>query len=223
MNKKIILLVVILISIALIGLVGIQLYWIKNALAVKEAHFDRSVNEALTNVIYKLEKLEVANRIQKRINVRNPSNTLFNSIDSINNMFMKEMESMLNNFNVQRSSYINYTSKKITVEYTETIPGSFIKQIDSSIITINENRDTIRKTKSEVQPVSIPEYYYPTNHIDSISDKIDKFIKKSFLVSDVFEEMFNNKYCLPIEERIEPNKLDSLIRSELLNKGINTD
>jgi len=60
MNKKVILLVVILISIALIGLVGIQLYWIKNALAVKEAHFDRSVNEALTNVIYKLEKLEVA-------------------------------------------------------------------------------------------------------------------------------------------------------------------
>lgn len=223
MNKKIILLVVILISIALIGLVGIQLYWIKNALAVKEAHFDRSVNEALTNVIYKLEKLEVANRIQKRINVRNPSNTLFNSIDSINNMFMKEMESMLNNFNVQRSSYINYTSKKITVEYTETIPGSYIKQIDSSIITINDNRDTIRKTKSEVQPVSIPEYYYPTNHIDSISDKIDKFIKKSFLVSDVFEEMFNNKYSLPIEERIEPNKLDSLIRSELSNKGINTD
>jgi len=222
MNRKVIVLVIFLISFALIGLVGIQLYWIKNAVAVKEANFDRSVNEAMTNVVYKLGKLEVASRIKNKINSNSPSMSLYSSIDSINNMFIKEMESMTNDFNIQKASYINYTSKKIVVQY-ETIPGKGIKHIDSSIIAI-KNKDTVKKVKSEVlRPISVPEYYMPTNHFDSISDKIDKFLKKSFLVSDVFEEMFNNKTSKTIEERISSQKLDSLIKAELNNKGIHTD
>lgn len=220
MNKKIIILIIILISFALIGLVGVQLYWIKNAIAVKEANFDRSVNEALTNVVYKLEKLEMVNRIKNRINTGSPNITLYATIDSINNMFTKEMESMANDFNIQKASYINYTSKKVTIEYTETIPGKGIKHIDSSVVAVS-NKDSIKK--NEVRPVSVPEYYFPSNHFDSISDKIDKFLKKSFLVSDIFEEMFNYKYKQSIKDRTDPAKLDSLIKAELTNKGIYTE
>lgn len=220
MNKKIIILVIVLISIALMGLVGVQLYWIKNAIAVKEANFDRSVNEALTNVVYKLEKLEVASRIKNRINIGNPTNSLYNAIDSINKMFVREMESMTNDFNVQKASYLSYTSKKITVEYPETISGNVIRKVDSSSISIINGKDSSKK--SEVRPVSVPQYYFPTNHFDTISDKIDRFLKKSFLVSDVFQEMFNYKYSKSIEERIDPKRLDSLIKSELSGKGINT-
>lgn len=220
MNKKIISLVIVLITIALIGLVGMQIYWIKNALAVKEANFDRSVNEALTNVVYKLEKLEVASRIKNKIYTGSPNLSLYSTIDSLNNMFVEEMESMTNDFNIQKASYINYTSKHISVEYTETIPGNGMMHIDSSQATIGD-KDTVKK--QEIRPVSVPEYYFPSNHFDSISDKIDKFLKKSFLVSDVFEEMFNYKYFPSIEERIDPTKLDSLIKAELGNKGIHTD
>jgi len=222
MNRKVIVLVIILISFALVGLVGIQLYWIKNALAVKEANFDRGVNEAMTNVVYKLGKLEIAGRIRNKINSKSPNISLYGSIDSINNMFIKEMESMTNDFNIQKASYINYTSKKVVVQY-DTIAGKSIKHIDSSIIAV-KNRDTIKKVKSEIlRPVSVPDYYMPTNHFDSISDKIDKFLKKSFLVSDVFDEMFNNKTSKTIEERISSVKLDSLIKAELDNKGIHTE
>lgn len=224
MSKKIITLVIVLITIALIGLVGIQIYWIKNALAVKEANFDRSVNEALTNVVYKLEKLEVANRIKNKIDKGSPNLSLYGAIDSLNNMFVKEMESMTYDFNIQKASYVNYSSKKISVEYTETIPGKGKIYIDSSVIIAGNNKDSLKTIKKqEVRPSSVPEYYTPSNHFDSISDKIDKFLKKSFLVNDVFEEMFNYKYSPTIEESIEPVKLDSLINSELKNKGIRTD
>ena len=222
MNKKIIILVIILISFALVGLVGIQLYWIRNALAVKEANFDRSVNEALTGVIYKLEKLDVANRIKNKITAGATSSSLYSTIDSINNMFVKEMESMTNDFNIQKASYVNYTSKKVTIEYTDSGTGNVIKRVDSSGVMVN-NKDTLKKSKSEVRPVSVPEYYLPTNHFDSISDKIDKFLKKSFLVSDVFEEMYNFKTNKSIEDRISSVKLDSLIKAELENKGIRTE
>ncbi|NTW34254.1 MAG: HAMP domain-containing histidine kinase [Bacteroidetes bacterium] len=224
MNKTTITLVIILITCALIGLVGIQLYWIKKALAVKEANFDKSVNEAMTNVVYKLEKLDVATNIRNKIITGRTNNTLSSTIDSINGMFVKEMESMANDFNIQKASYISYTSKKVTYEFADTTSGKGIKHFDSSVVVVLNN-DTLKKKvfKSEVRPISVPEYYFPTNHFDSISDKIDKFLKKSFLISDVFEEMFNHKYNKSLEDRIDTAKLDSLIKAELTEKGVYTE
>ncbi|MCX6247223.1 MAG: HAMP domain-containing sensor histidine kinase [Bacteroidetes bacterium] len=58
MNRRIILLTIVVMTIALIGLMGIQIYWIKNASAVKEATFQRTVTEVLVKVVNKIEKLE---------------------------------------------------------------------------------------------------------------------------------------------------------------------
>lgn len=45
-------------TIALIGLMGIQIYWITNASAVKEATFQRTVTDVLSRVVNKVEKME---------------------------------------------------------------------------------------------------------------------------------------------------------------------
>ena len=58
MNYKIIIFTIIVMTIALIGLMGIQIYWIRNASAVKEATFQRTVTEVLAKVVNKIEKLE---------------------------------------------------------------------------------------------------------------------------------------------------------------------
>ncbi len=58
MNRRIIIFTIIVMTIALIGLMGIQIYWIRNASAVKEATFQRTVTEVLTKVVNKIEKLE---------------------------------------------------------------------------------------------------------------------------------------------------------------------
>ena len=52
-------------TIALGGLMGIQIYWIRNASSVKEANFRRSVNEAITKVVSKVELLEKRRSIEK--------------------------------------------------------------------------------------------------------------------------------------------------------------
>ncbi len=44
---------------ALVGLVSLQLYWVQSAIKVEEANFRRSVNEAISLVITKLEKKEI--------------------------------------------------------------------------------------------------------------------------------------------------------------------
>jgi two-component system, OmpR family, phosphate regulon sensor histidine kinase PhoR len=58
MNRRIIFLTIIAMTIALIGLMGIQIYWIQSASAIKEANFRRSVNESMVKVVQKVERME---------------------------------------------------------------------------------------------------------------------------------------------------------------------
>jgi len=60
-------------TIALIGLMGIQIYWITNASAVKEAAFQRTVTDALTKVVSKVEKME-----KRKASETNPNQGMIN-------------------------------------------------------------------------------------------------------------------------------------------------
>lgn len=58
MNRRIIIFTIIAMTVALIGLMGIQIYWIQSASAIKEANFRRSVNEAMVKAVQKIERQE---------------------------------------------------------------------------------------------------------------------------------------------------------------------
>jgi two-component system phosphate regulon sensor histidine kinase PhoR len=60
MNRRFIIITIIAMTIALIGLMGVQIYWIQSASAIKEANFRRSVNEAMVKVVQKIEHMEKA-------------------------------------------------------------------------------------------------------------------------------------------------------------------
>ena len=59
-------------SISLLGVVGLQLYWINNAIKVKQEQFDRSVNEALTKVVEKLETREAVSVVNNQVAALRP-------------------------------------------------------------------------------------------------------------------------------------------------------
>ena len=94
MKRNILILIIFLISLALVGLVGIQVYWINNAIEVKETNFNQSVNEALANVIYKLEKFEIAEQIQQKEMFYRRGSDLFKSMDSLNYLYFYELETL---------------------------------------------------------------------------------------------------------------------------------
>jgi len=58
MNRRIIIFTIIAMTIALVGLMGIQIYWIRSASSIREANFRRSVNEAMVKVVQKVERME---------------------------------------------------------------------------------------------------------------------------------------------------------------------
>jgi two-component system phosphate regulon sensor histidine kinase PhoR len=162
MNKRSIILIIVIIALALLGLVSIQVYWINNAIKVKETNFNRSVNEALSNVIYKLEKIEVANQIRQKASFFDRSSSLIESIDSLDYLYLQELDA---NRGDRQSRGENVQSEKRIQELME---------------------------------------------------------QKSSLFNDVFEDMYTFRHFIDVQERIEETVLDSLIRIELLLKGIET-
>jgi len=66
MNKRLILFIAILVSSALIVLTGIQAYWIRSAVKLREADFQRSVADAVGDLMVRLEKSEVARQVKKK-------------------------------------------------------------------------------------------------------------------------------------------------------------
>ncbi|VAW29507.1 Two-component system sensor histidine kinase [hydrothermal vent metagenome] len=57
MNKKLTVIIIILVSLSSIGLLSIQVYWIKNAVQVRQAVFNRDVNMAMQRVVFTIDKL----------------------------------------------------------------------------------------------------------------------------------------------------------------------
>ncbi|QCR22951.1 ATP-binding protein [Pontibacter sp. SGAir0037] len=76
MNKYTIIGVIMLMSISLLGVVGLQLYWINNAIEVKQEQFDRSVNEALAKVVEKLETNEAVSVVTNQMASLEDSSTV---------------------------------------------------------------------------------------------------------------------------------------------------
>ncbi|WP_299820498.1 HAMP domain-containing sensor histidine kinase [uncultured Pontibacter sp.] len=72
MSKNVIIGVLVLMSISLLGVVGLQLYWINDAIQVKQAEFDRSVNEALARLVEKLETQEAASVVASQMATLQP-------------------------------------------------------------------------------------------------------------------------------------------------------
>ncbi len=57
MNKRLTAIIIVLVSFASIGLLSIQAYWIKNAVQVRQAVFNRDVTIAMQRVVFAIDKL----------------------------------------------------------------------------------------------------------------------------------------------------------------------
>lgn len=89
-------------TVALVGLIGIQVYWIKNAVKLREQKFHASVNEALGNVVYQYEKLKTAETLAVQINLQDKRRKLIYEMDSINRAIGRTRDSLLL---IQRSDH----------------------------------------------------------------------------------------------------------------------
>ena len=207
---------------ALIGLVGLQLYWIKNAIAVEEANFRRSVDEAISIVITKLEKKEITSQLNKY----KERTILINTIDSLNRLLYKEQQKYPGiDEESNTSDDTKVSNRKIDVSSWENYNGETTLYHDTSIV-ITENPISKEQKNSKVKNIQHHKIDIDESVLNDYTvtkSKRDLLLKKINLLDDFFEDIFNLGKFKPIEKRLDPYLLDSLIFQELLKKGVKTE
>ncbi|HNW88747.1 MAG TPA: HAMP domain-containing sensor histidine kinase [Bacteroidales bacterium] len=231
MNKRAIYLVIILMAITVIVLFGIQFYWMKNAIALREANFSRSVKDAMSNVIYKLEKMEVANKIRSKMYRNKQGQQLLHTIDSINRIYEKEIDAGRSDTGQKDSAALsknifNVTSEKINVTVLQEHTGEIIKTYDTTIVSIQKRLDSPNpdaSVLSDMPALSFGIDSLLSKDLENVKSNINNYLDKTALVNDVFNDLFNFKHYDAIENRLNFIMLDSLIIRELRNSGIYTE
>ena len=219
MNRTTIRWVIILMSFSLIGLIIFQLYWIDSVLKANNERFRKDAIEAMNTVAERLEMQELLFLARDRDFKTNFTWLLPNiSLDSGINLEMYETKFEKKTF----------TPEDLNQEQLDTLLKRFNVQhsaVHDNIIGKTDNRHIEIVFDAEMTGDNI--FVLNKDKIDSgaaaqerINITIQKTDKKMRMASNVImrDMLFPNK---PLNQRIDPIQMDSLLVEALLNKGIN--
>ena len=201
MSKKAIWILTIISSLALIGLITIQIYWIKEAADVKEKQFDQLVNKLMSQVVSNLEALETRNVALSLLNKEYSSNSTLTTTNNSENNYQNLNGS---GYSLGEEYYMNDESSGHISTKIDLMTGTVVFMAKDSL------------------PLNIDEQVEKDNAISTLElNQRFKQINKNIFVENIVENMINHD--IRIEDRISRIKIDSLIRVECIDKGIDLD
>jgi len=183
-----------LISIALIGLISIQSYWIENSIELRNAQFAYSVRSALASLSHQLEVMDARTRVSKygyNENWSLPLDTLTNgsSIPLIGTSPKLQPS----------DSVISFDKQSVALEYsTHSSPTGVTRDEKRWLVQSLSHSDSLALLSgtSKAKPVEVIEEVF-----------------SGFLKYDFYES---------ITKRVNQRTLDSLLQIELDARGIKT-
>lgn len=114
MNKKVIYFIITLMSVALISLMIIQVYWIKNTIMVKQAIFNRDVDAVITKTIYSLERIDRVMTFTKQKEMLSRNKLLLNNRpDTINQSLISNLLNFSPFLNISNINTSGFSSQRI--------------------------------------------------------------------------------------------------------------
>ena len=224
MSRKMIRTIIVLMSLAMIGLIGFQAYWINNAIDVSHVKFNQNVHEALNHIVTNLEKREVYYAASKQINNRHLNNRFF-QMDS--NLFRYNQHSKIN-----KDSFVSYNRQN--QENPMTWESGF--RIEDSLLFGNQ----MVRISYEITNSGNPDYskfveeerFYTQNQIkvdfndfeayeNEVRRSIQKFAEKSRMVTIVLDDLLGEQK--QISNRVNKEQIDKMLKEQLQMKGIDID
>jgi two-component system phosphate regulon sensor histidine kinase PhoR len=192
MKEKSLKTIVILITAAVLGLITVQFYWIKNAIKVEYNNFNKNVGLALSNVVKQIDKNEITNILLKTIFEKNKINPSTKTTIKI------------------------ITGKKDTtiVNKTDTINGDSVIDVITLNVDNQNNVTLLRKNISKKDSVN--------NTLVLRINKDSLISKKEKLIQNTLSKLILTRENISIKDRISANKLDSLLKDEFGKYGITT-
>lgn len=200
MSKKIIWILIGVMSLATTGLIIVQSYWIKNAVSVKEQQFRFLAFRTLGTVTNEIEKQEALTYVLSELR---PS--LLDSITYSSGFTI--------NFNHQSALNNQITHQQGTYFYSERRTGLIRDSHQSGIF----NNKTPQISLNDVDSIRV--FSRPRNLMSRTFQLSNTISNRTIMVEKIIDEMMNYTKC--IEERLDIYLLDSIINKEMHNAGIN--
>ena len=241
MSKRKIRLLIALMSFALLGLIGFQAYWLRFMLETKRENFAKDVRNSLEQVVRKLEKQEIlvlAER-QKKFESVTTKKAKPKSIPAyIPDPIIQEEHPVLaqprQDVIFVRKSFMlpNGQLAEVTEEYTvdedpEELRQRMQVEKEMNRMLKREQQKVLKKMRRRsnrvIQNLGDRQAQIQAKLVQEKSERqdLEKVLQKTQLAKEVFSDfLFKER---PILQRIQPGYLDSLIRKELTDKGVNLD
>ncbi|WP_111708381.1 sensor histidine kinase [Lutibacter citreus] len=205
MSKKIFLLIIVLMSISLIGIITVQVFWIKNTVQITEKQFTSNVRFALAKLSEDIRQREFDDFYEKYaanykegtlIKGSDVRNFIFERIDTINNE--------------------RFTFSQSIIEQNYKVPAEFF---DSDSINFKEiySKEKVSIIDNNVLDNIVNKNNLPEEHLTKMRRL--KEAEKTLLV----QSFDASRKKLPINQRVSNNEITTRLDRELKSKGIDTD
>lgn len=185
-------------ALAIIALISIQIYSIYEDYVIKQEKFSRQVQLAISNVAKKSDKFISGNLIVKKINYRSQGVTIQNKDQNNNEDYrirlFEELSTDSNGY-----IYSKYIHKEIPFDSFHVK-----KTIFKSSLPVSLNSTIVPQDKQKIKNIY-------SEMIKSTNEKIN----------DVFDESISINVYNNFSPKIDTAKIDSLLKTELLQHGIN--
>ncbi len=208
--------IVVLMTISLIGIIVVQLFWIKNAILVKEAEYEENIREVVKNIINDIDLKHTAVFITE--NLDNFTIKKFGAdSDRINN------ENLIHYFSDDSTLIEEKTVVKLRAGKHKNFKFVTKKENENDLLTI------VGERKNDIQILSTSDDHSENNEEsvyivkDSILNKNQKII--TYNITNKYDNVFS-KMLVEYETRLKPieriniKNLDTLIKYELLENGL---
>jgi two-component system, OmpR family, phosphate regulon sensor histidine kinase PhoR len=188
MNKRILTLISISFSVALLVLIFFQVYWIRNDFKVREDLFKEKVDEALTNTAIKLERLD--NRGEYTKITKRTQGILYPNLQGTSLPIGMVSTELSTDSNGHQSS--RYSQKDLTpADSAELLNSSFLKRFREKQAALKSLNTDLQNPVlgNQVFNFTVREEYY-----DDRKQKIDTLLLDSILRAEIKRAKISGAY-----------------------------
>ncbi|MCF6349580.1 MAG: HAMP domain-containing histidine kinase [Flavobacteriaceae bacterium] len=209
MNKRIFIPLIILMSIALIGIITVQIFWINNSIEIREKQFSQNVKSALFDVSKNIQQREFRDFFEENRSIFDQSNLAkkrglrefyFEKLDTINNeRFIYKQSILINNFKSPLTIITNDSNNRGQINFK-----SYFSKKEKEISSLNLHH--IKDVSKEKQTVNV-------SKIGELS------LMNKYELESVYKETAPST---PIYKRVSVKEIMLNVSNELQLRGIKT-
>ena len=209
MNKRLFVLLVVLMSLSLIGIILVQVFWIQQSVSDKEEQFSTTVSEVLNAVSEKIEERERKDYFERYISIKDTIGEAKSS--HLKNIFFIDR-------NVNSNEILFYSHGILEEDYN--IASTFFDNGNANDTTTIKSYTSKRTKTVYKEDFGLDGKGYRL----TAREKVEKVGGLSSVEKAMFEDAFGEfAKLVPIHDRVSKQEIELLLDRSLRNRNLNLD